>query len=183
MSPKEIHELTVKILETRTYEMKAIYGTSYMDGYTKGVSVAIEMLRSFKPEVVKVPVFVAEWYEENVVKSRQDVDYALWEHLRSETYLINPTPFNAWIENEDGAIERIVNMQYGYELEERKFVIEQFEGTYMTESEFNKNGDIVCQHSNEIAEAIVFDETTKENAESLIKLVGGRLVEYIKVNV
>ena len=74
--------------------------------------------KSIEPEKVKVPQYVADWYEEH----KDDFDYTLWEYL-VDWDRQNPSDFKEWIAEGDkyDPLITLVNMhQFGYEVEEEK---------------------------------------------------------------
>jgi hypothetical protein len=67
-----------------------------------------------EPQKVKVPAFVAEWFETNkYVLDRAILDYML------EDYASDDSEFGKWFDNKNGkSIETLVRMLDGYEVEE-----------------------------------------------------------------
>ncbi len=69
-----------------------------------------------EPEKVKVPPFVADWYERN----ENNLDYNIWEYIynwddQEESELKN------WFNCSKKAFQTLVNMhQFGYEVDEEK---------------------------------------------------------------
>jgi hypothetical protein len=101
-------------------------------GYDGAINAVLSVLYDIKPDVVVVPQFVVDWYKENVEEVENDVDYAIWSHINTENYAINPTPFNLWVESDNNAIETLINMQYGYKVEESpKYLIKSRQGLYL----------------------------------------------------
>lgn len=72
-----------------------------------------------KPEKVKVPQFVANWYEKN----KDDFEFNVWDWIafRNEPEKLENKEFNDWINDGEGTpIQILVNMhQFGYEVEKR----------------------------------------------------------------
>lgn len=72
-----------------------------------------------EPEKVKVPQFVADWYEEH----KDEFEYNVWDWLssKSESGKID-SKFAFWLNDVDNTpIQTLVNMhQFGYEVEEEK---------------------------------------------------------------
>ena len=73
-----------------------------------------------EPEKVKVPQFVAEWYEKN----KDDFEFNVWDWIafRDEPEKLENKEFNYWIDDGEGnPIQTLVNMhQFGYEVEKEK---------------------------------------------------------------
>lgn len=74
--------------------------------------------KSIKPEKVKVPQFVADWYEEH----KDDFEYNLWNWIisRSETKI--RSDFHYWLSDiYNKPIQTLVNMhQFGYTIDKEK---------------------------------------------------------------
>lgn len=69
-----------------------------------------------EPQKVKVPQFVADWYENN----KDNFEYNLWEYL-TDWEEQEPSNFKNWINYENNAFQTLVNMhQFGYEVEKEK---------------------------------------------------------------
>ena len=83
-----------------------------------------EVLRDLKqldkPQKVKVPQFVADWYEEN----KDDFEFNVWDWIafRNEPEKLENKEFNYWINDGEGnPIQTLANMhQFGYEVEKEK---------------------------------------------------------------
>ena len=83
-----------------------------------------EVLRDLKqldkPQKVKVPQFVADWYEEN----KDDFEFNVWDWIafRNEPEKLENKEFNYWINDGEGnPIQTLVNMhQFGYTVEKEK---------------------------------------------------------------
>ena len=73
-----------------------------------------------EPKPVKVPQYVADWYEEN----KDDFEFNVWDWIAfsNEPEKLENKEFNSWINNGEGnPIQTLVNMhQFGYEVEEEK---------------------------------------------------------------
>nr|DAS94883.1 MAG TPA: Protein of unknown function (DUF1642) [Caudoviricetes sp.] len=87
-----------------------------------------EVLRDLKqldePEKVKVPQFVADWYEEH----KDDFEFNVWDWIafRDELEKLENKEFTSWINDCEGnPIQILVNMhQFGYEVEkEPKYTV------------------------------------------------------------
>ena len=83
-----------------------------------------EVLRDLKqldePEKVKIPQFVADWYEEH----KDDFEFNVWDWIafRDELEKLENKEFTSWINDCEGnPIQILVNMhQFGYEVEKEK---------------------------------------------------------------
>lgn len=72
-----------------------------------------------EPQPVKVPQFVADWYEEH----KDEFEYNVWDWLSSKSELGKiDSKFAFWLNDVDNTpIQTLVNMhQFGYEVEEEK---------------------------------------------------------------
>ena len=87
-----------------------------------------EVLRDLKqldePEKVKIPQFVADWYEEH----KDDFEFNVWDWIafRDELEKLENKEFTSWINDCEGnPIQILVNMhQFGYEVEkEKRYII------------------------------------------------------------
>lgn len=76
-----------------------------------------------EPQKVKIPQFVADWYEEN----KDDFEFNVWDWIafRNEPEKLENKEFNYWINDGEGnPIQTLVNMhQFGYEVEKEKLYI------------------------------------------------------------
>ena len=95
-----------------------------LDTYGSSLIERDEVLRDLKqldePQKVKVPQFVADWYEEN----KDDFEFNVWDWIafRNEPEKLENKEFNYWINDGEGnPIQTLVNMhQFGYEVEKEK---------------------------------------------------------------
>lgn len=73
-----------------------------------------------EPQPIKVPQFVADWYEEN----KDSFEFNVWDWIafRDEAKKLENREFNNWInDSRENPIQILVNMhQFGYEVEEEK---------------------------------------------------------------
>lgn len=92
----------------------------------KVVLEAVEQLD--EPEKVKVPKFVADWYEKN----KDEFELNLWVFLTDfdEENIDMSERFGIWLGDEDNnPIQTLVNMhQFGYEVEREKRYLVKFKG-------------------------------------------------------
>lgn len=70
-----------------------------------------------EPEKVKVPQFVAEWYEEN----KTNLEYNIWEYIHSWDKQ-NVSQIKTWFDySSNKPLQTLINMhQFGYEVEKEK---------------------------------------------------------------
>ena len=95
-----------------------------LDTYGSSLIERDEVLRDLKqldePQKVKVPQFVADWYEEN----KDDFEFNVWDWIafRNEPEKLENKEFNYWINDGEGnPIQTLVNMhQFGYTVEKEK---------------------------------------------------------------
>lgn len=109
MNEKQITELI-----ERMRELGHIYS------YQGAKNLIREYEKLNKPEKVKVPQFVADWYEEN----KDYFEFNVWDWIafRDEAKKLENREFNNWInDSRENPIQTLVNMhQFGYEAEEEK---------------------------------------------------------------
>ena len=83
-----------------------------------------------KSQKVKVPQFVADWYEEN----KDDFEFNVWDWIAysDESEKLENKEFNSWINDSEGnPIQTLVNMhQFGYEVEKEPKYIVKLKGVY-----------------------------------------------------
>ena len=106
----------------KEFEEIGIYGLNMFGAVVKGIptETAIDLIKQLdEPEKVKVPQFVADWYEEH----KDEFEYNVWDWLssKSESGKID-SKFAFWLNDVDNTpIQTLVNMhQFGYEVEEEK---------------------------------------------------------------
>ena len=102
----------------------------------------VELVKQLdEPQPVKVPQFVADWYEEN----KDDFEFNVWDWIAfsDEPEKLENKEFNDWInDGEDNPIQTLVNMhQFGYEVEEEKryFVKAKSIGDHNNYLKYNTN--------------------------------------------
>lgn len=97
----------------------------------------LEQLDEQKP--VKIPQFVADWYEEN----KDEFELNLWIFLTEfdEKNIDRSERFGIWLGDEDNnPIQTLVNMhQFGYEVEEEKRYLVKMKGLEQNKSYLNFN--------------------------------------------
>ena len=97
--------------------------------YTSMVELFLKELKQLdEPQKVKVPQFVADWYEEN----KDEFELNLWVFLTDfdEENIDMSERFGIWLGDEDNnPIQTLVNMhQFGYEVEKEKRYIVKMKG-------------------------------------------------------
>lgn len=69
-----------------------------------------------EPQKVKVPQFVADWYE----KKKHDLNYYIWDYIYNWNHQ-EESEFKRWMNCSITSFQTLVNMhQFGYEVEEEK---------------------------------------------------------------
>lgn len=96
-----------------------------------------------EPEKVKVPQFLADWYEEN----KDYFEFNVWDWIafRDEAKKLENREFNNWInDSRENPIQTLVNMhQFGYEVDEEKRYRVKVKGIYGNHETLNRE-----KHSN-----------------------------------
>ena len=99
----------------------------------------LELIKSLdEPQPVKVPQFVADWYEEH----KDEFEYNVWDWLSSKSELRKiDSKFAFWLNDIDNTpIQTLVNMhQFGYEVEEEKRYLVKMKGIEQKKSYLNFN--------------------------------------------
>ncbi|EAE7283372.1 DUF1642 domain-containing protein [Listeria monocytogenes] len=72
--------------------------------------------------VLKVPQFVADWYEKN----KCDLEYSIWKYIRNWDYHEEDGFFNFMNDNDNESIKTLIKMQNGYEVEKEPLYYVQF---------------------------------------------------------
>ena len=138
-----------------------------------------------KSELIEVPKFVADWFEQH----KDILDYSIWEacvNSRADYDDLEETTSNEfydWLINaggEDGEHERItllVHMKDGYTVKEPKWAVKDSRSTAMyfnSVAGVSKDGEFGCGWS-EITGCVKF--TDKAKAEAVATLVEGSVEE------
>ena len=77
-----------------------------------------------KPEKVKVPQFVADWYE----KKKHDLNHYIWDYIYNWNHQ-EESEFKRWMNCSIISFQTLVNMhQFGYEVEEEKRYLVKVKG-------------------------------------------------------
>ncbi|EIL9554530.1 DUF1642 domain-containing protein [Listeria monocytogenes] len=75
--------------------------------------------------VLKVPQFVADWYEKN----KCDLEYSIWKYIRNWDYHEEDGFFNFMNDNDNESIKTLIKMKDGYEVEkEPLYCVQLIEG-------------------------------------------------------
>ncbi|MEO1768290.1 DUF1642 domain-containing protein [Candidatus Enterococcus ferrettii] len=91
-----------------------------------------------EPQKVKVPAFVAEWYEKN----KSNLEFRIWKYIKNwDDQEWND--FKSWMDkNNNKSFETLTQMQYGYEVEEEPKYYVKLPGTawetYLVRSDENE---------------------------------------------
>ncbi|EJB4749251.1 DUF1642 domain-containing protein [Listeria monocytogenes] len=72
--------------------------------------------------VLKVPQFVADWYEKN----KCDLEYSIWKYIRNWDYHEEDGFFNFMNDNDNESIKTLIKMQNGYEVEKEPLYYVRF---------------------------------------------------------
>ena len=88
-------------------------------------SIISDLKRLDEPEKIKVPQFVADWYERN----ENDLDYNIWEYIYNWDDQ-EESEFKNWFNCSKKAFQTLVNMhQFGYEIEKEKQYLVKIKAT------------------------------------------------------
>lgn len=122
----------------KEFEEIGIHGLNMFGAVVKGIptKTAIDLIKQLdEPEKVKVPPFVAVWYEINKENFDENIAYLCLNNWGE--FINDKTLFN-WMSNTDNFIQILVNMhQFGYEVEKGKRYLVKMKGmseenTYLT---------------------------------------------------
>ena len=97
------------------------YKELYENVFDFGVKLACQlMLQDFEqldePEKVKVPQFVADWYE----KKKHDLNHYIWDYIYNWNHQ-EESEFKRWMNCSITSFQTLINMhQFGYEVEKEK---------------------------------------------------------------
>ena len=74
------------------------------------------IIESIEPEKVKVPQFVADWYE----KKKHDLNHYIWDYIYNWNHQ-EESEFKRWMNCSITSFQTLINMhQFGYEVEKEK---------------------------------------------------------------
>lgn len=150
-------------------ELKYKYYTNelFWKDYSTAINDAIVLAKQLEePQKVKVPQFVADWYEEN----KDEFELNLWVFLTefNEENIDMSERFGIWLGNEDNSpIQTLVNMhQFGYEVKKEKRYLVKFKGVVCNYSVLKHNlNEDTWYMSNENAYGDLTPYHTKEELE------------------
>lgn len=110
-----------------------IFGSEIEGIPTKSAIALIEQLD--EPEKVKIPQFVADWYEEHKKEFYLKLHKLAWElveNLNEDCFVPEKaldSDFKRWYHKNETAIQTLVNMhQFGYDVEEEKRYVVKVKG-------------------------------------------------------
>lgn len=110
--------MNIKALIKKYEAVECVVGI--VSGKTILKSVLRDLQQLDEPEKVKVPQFVADWYEEN----KDFFEFNVWDWIafRDEAKKLENREFNNWVnDSRENPIQTLVNMhQFGYEVEKEK---------------------------------------------------------------
>ncbi|MGX7125670.1 DUF1642 domain-containing protein [Enterococcus viikkiensis] len=145
------------------------------DRYVKVAKVRELLEQLDEPQKVKVPEFVAKWFETNkYVLDRAILDYMF------EDYASDDSEFGKWFDNKNGKpIETLVRMLDGYEVEEEpKWVVKSNRLYFTGITQLIARDPITYNFTTDENRAHVFDD--KESAEKEASFFDGT-VEKVEV--
>ena len=110
----------------------------FVSGKTLLKNIRRDLEQLDEPEKVKVPQFVADWYE----KKKHDLNHYIWDYIYNWNYQ-EESEFKRWMDCSTISFQTLVNMhQFGYEVEkEKRYFVK------MKEIEINFN--FLNRHRNE----------------------------------
>lgn len=118
--------MNVKELIEKIGNLDKLYGETFYVALDDVLDL-VKQLDEQKP--VKVPQFVADWYEEN----KDSFEFNVWDWIafRDEAEKLENREFNNWINNSrENPIQTLVNMhQFGYEVEKEKQYLVKIKAT------------------------------------------------------
>ncbi|EPF1983735.1 DUF1642 domain-containing protein [Listeria monocytogenes] len=77
---------------------------------------------NIKSKVPVVPQFVADWYEDN----KENLGYKIWKYIYNWDNQDCESDFYDFMNNDYEAIEKLIKMQYGYEVEKEQLYYVKF---------------------------------------------------------
>ena len=120
--------MELKELRTNKQELISKYElikNSYNFDTVATDSIISDLKRLDEPEKIKVPQFVADWYERN----ENDLDYNIWEYIYNWDDQ-EESEFKNWFNCSKKAFQTLVNMhQFGYEIEKEKQYLVKIKAT------------------------------------------------------
>lgn len=103
----------------------------YLQTVTYKLFVEVEKLVNElnEPQKVKVPAFIAEWYEMN----KSNLEFRIWKYIKNWDDQ-RWDDFKSWMDkNGNKSLETLTQMQYGYEVEEEPKYRLNIGGLYLRE--------------------------------------------------
>lgn len=134
--------------------------TGELDRYVK-ISKVRELIKCVnEPQKVKVPEFVAAWYEMN----KKNLEYRIWKYIKNwDDQRWND--FKNWMDkNSVKSLEILTKMQYGYEVEEEPKWVVKFQNKHELPFYFDHFNGLKGKGN----QYFDFAYTTKEKAERFI---------------
>ena len=103
----------------KEFEEIGIHGLNMFGTVVKGIptETAITLIKQLdEPKPVKVPPFVADWYE----KKKHDLNHYIWDYIYNWNHK-EESEFKRWMNCSITTFQTLVNMhQFGYEVEKEK---------------------------------------------------------------
>nr|DAJ25670.1 MAG TPA: Protein of unknown function (DUF1642) [Caudoviricetes sp.] len=114
--------MNIKALIKKYEAVECVVGI--ISGKTILKSVLKDLQQLDEPQKVKVPQFVADWYERN----ENNLDYNIWEYIYNWDDQ-EESEFKNWFNCSKKAFQTLVNMhQFGYEVDEEKRYLVKVKG-------------------------------------------------------
>ncbi|MGO2893206.1 MAG: DUF1642 domain-containing protein [Enterococcus devriesei] len=134
------------------------------------ITKAVELISQLdEPQKIKVPEFVAKWFETNkYVLDRAILDYMF------EDYASDDSEFGKWFDNKNGKpIETLVRMLDGYEVEEEPKWVVLGERGYLTSLSIGKGKSTGWTGNNDKHESGAIHFEDEETALHTAYITGG----------
>ena len=111
----------------KEFEEIGIYSLNLFSTVVEGIptKTAIKLIKQLdEPEKVKVPQFVADWYE----KKKHDLNHYIWDYIYNWNHQ-EESEFKRWMNCSIISFQTLVNMhQFGYEVEKEKWYTVKIKG-------------------------------------------------------
>ncbi|GMS56941.1 DUF1642 domain-containing protein [Enterococcus raffinosus] len=125
-----------------------------------------------EPQKVKVPAYVAEWFEIN----KEQLEVAIWD-LTTETYETDRdqlSEIQLWIKESDRPYKTLISMQDGYEVEEEpKWVVKRKDnGKYVELLALGKGIGLIAETTASLQEN-AYKLNSKDQADAVAVLIDG----------
>ena len=124
-----------------------------------------------EPQKVKVPVFVAEWFETN----KYVLDQAILDYM-FEDYASDKSEFGKWFDKKNSKpIEILVRMLDGYEIEEEPLWVIEYQEKYLNDIQFKKRLHNLIVEADGVwgSKNRAMRFTSEKQAERILFLCGG----------